>query len=205
MSNPSSAPHPSRWGEYYKVASGRPPRELFQQAVLRFGQAAHPSRLAVDLGCGAGTEPAALLSQGWHVLAIDQQPEAIADVLARVGPEHQAHLTTQMVSFEHAEFPGSDFIWAGRSLSFCPPAYFPRLWEKIVASLRAGGRFAGDFFGVRHAWATRQAMTFHTVEQITALCQPLHIEYFITEEGGRVTARDGLQPWHAYAVIARKP
>jgi hypothetical protein len=30
-------------------------------------------------------------------------------------------------------------------------------------------------------------------------------EYFITEEGERVTALDGLQPWHAYAVIARKP
>jgi tellurite methyltransferase len=205
MSNTSSAPHQDRWGEYYKVALGRPPRELFRQTVIRFGQADHPSRLAIDLGCGAGTETVALLSQGWHVLAIDQQPEAIADVMARVAPEHKARLTTQMVSFEHVEFPASDFIWASLSLPFCPPAHFSRLWEKIVASLRAGGRFAGDFFGVRHTWAKRQAMTFHTVEQIKALCQPLHIEYFITEEGERVTALDGLQLWHAYAVIARKP
>jgi hypothetical protein len=110
-----------------------------------------------------------------------------------------------MVSFEHVELPASDFIWAGLSLPFCPPAHFSRLWEKIVASLRSGGRFAGDFFGVRHTWANWQEMTFHTVEQIKAFYEPLHIEYFITEEGERVTVRDGLQPWHAYAVIARKP
>lgn len=29
-------------------------------------------------------------------------------------------------------------------------------------------------------------------------------EYYKTEEGERVTALDGLQPWHAYAVIATK-
>jgi tellurite methyltransferase len=98
MGNPSSAPHPDRWSEYYKVASGRPPRELFRQTVIRFGQADHPSRLAIDLGCGAGTETVALLNQGWHVLAIDQQPEAIADVMARVAPEHQTRLTTQRLS-----------------------------------------------------------------------------------------------------------
>jgi len=153
MSNSASAPHQDRWVEYYKVAFGRPPRELLRQTVIRFGQADHPSRLAIDLGCGAGTETVALLSQGWHVLAIDRQPEAIAQVMARVAPEHQARLATQVVSFEHVECPASDFIWAGLSLPFCPPAHFPRLWEKIVASLRAGGRFAGDFFGVRHAWA----------------------------------------------------
>jgi tellurite methyltransferase len=176
-----------------------------RQTVIRFGPADYPSRLAIDLGCGAGTETVALLSQGWRVLAIDQQPEAIAHVMARVAPEHQARLATQLVSFEHVEFPASDFIWASLSLPFCPPAHFPRLWEKMVASIRAGGRFAGDFFGVRHAWAHRQEMTFHTVEQIKALCQPRHIEYFIIEEGERVTVLAGLQPWHAYAVIARKP
>jgi tellurite methyltransferase len=72
MRNPSSAPHPSRWGEYYKVAPGRPPRELWRQTVIRFGPGDQPSRLAIDLGCGAGTETVALLSEGWHVLAIDQ-------------------------------------------------------------------------------------------------------------------------------------
>jgi tellurite methyltransferase len=198
-------PDQHKWDEYYEAVSGRPPRELFRQAIIRFGQADQPSQLAIDLGCGAGTETVALVSQGWRVLAIDQQPEAIAQVMARVAPEHQSRLATQILSFEHVELAGSDFIWAGLSLPFCSPEHFPRLWEKIVASLRAGGRFAGDFFGIRHAWANQKEMTFHTVKQIKALCQPLHIEYFITEEGEKLTAHDGLQHWHAYSVIARKP
>jgi hypothetical protein len=47
--------------------------------------------------------------------------------MARVAPEHQARLATQIVSFGHVECPASDFIWAGLSLPFCPPAHFPRL------------------------------------------------------------------------------
>jgi trans-aconitate methyltransferase len=143
MSNTSNAPHQDRWGEYYKVAAGHPPRELLRQTVIRFGPADHPSRLAIDLGCGAGTETVALLSQGWRVLAIDQQSEAIAHVMARVAPEHQARLATQLVSFEHVEFPASDFIWASLSLPFCPPAHFPdserRWWPRSAQAVGLQG------------------------------------------------------------------
>ncbi|CAG0935070.1 hypothetical protein TFLX_03895 [Thermoflexales bacterium] len=195
----------TKWNNYYKTVAGRAPRELFWQSVVRFKPGDSQVSYAIDLGCGVGIETRELLKRGWRVLAIDSQPEAMAWLESHTPSEQQSNLETQIVSFEQVVLPVSDFIWASVSLPFCPPQSFNELWNKIVTSLRTGGRFAGDFFGMRHCWADQKNMTFHTAEQVKELCQPLYIEYFISEEGERSTALDGIQPWQAYSVIARKP
>ncbi len=65
----------ARWSHYYQALVGRPPRPLLIEALTSCGDG--PTRWAADLGCGDGTETLALLEAGWHVLAIDQQSEAI--------------------------------------------------------------------------------------------------------------------------------
>jgi SAM-dependent methyltransferase len=190
------------WSDYYKAVSGRKPRDLLAETLVRFGSF---SGRALDLGCGAGIETAELLRRGWHVLAIDDQPEAPAHVRARLSAEEQTRLETQLVSFENVTLPPADLVWAGLSLPFCPPEQFGRLWGKIVAAVRPDGRFAGDFFGPRHVWANNTQMTFHTVAQLRELLQPFDVESFAEEEGAKPTALQGIQHWHAFGVIARKP
>jgi tellurite methyltransferase len=190
------------WNDYYKAVSGRKPRDLLVQTLARFG---NYSGLAIDLGCGVGIETTELLNHGWKVLAIDNQPEAIAHVRAHVSAEQQGRLEAQTVSFENVKLPPADLIWAGLSLPFCPPEHFDRLWNKLVASLGSGSRFAGDLFGQRNAWITNKQMTFHTVEQVRELFRPLEIEFFNEEEGERPTALQGNQHWHGFAVVARRP
>ena len=193
------------WSAYYKAVAARPPRDLLRQTMHRFPQGGNASRLAVDLGCGAGNETMALLDAGWSVLAIDQQPEALAHVRALVTPDQTSRLTLQVASFADIDLPPSDFIWASVSLPFATPGNFPIVWKKILAALKPGGRFAGDFFGPRHAWSGRDDMNFHTADQVRALCRSLHVEYFISEEGEKITATKGPQHWHAYAIVGRKP
>ena len=136
----------ARWSKYYQAVAGRYPRELLRQAASRFGQAGHYDGFAVDLGCGTGIETIELLSRGWRVLAIDNQPEAITRMLASVSPEHRTRLETRLASFGQVQLPPADLIWAGLSLPFCPPEHFERLWHEIVTALQPDGRFAGDFF-----------------------------------------------------------
>ena len=193
------------WARYYKATGERSPRELLLQAVSQFETGGDEARLAIDLGCGAGIETSALLKRGWQVVAMDNQPEAMTHVMARVLPEEQARLETRLLSFEQLELPQADFVWAGLSLPFCPPEHFEGLWAKVVNSLRPGGIFAGDFFGTRHVWSNNPKMTFHTAEQVKALFSTLPIEYFIEEEGRRRTTLQGMQHWHGVSVIARKP
>jgi hypothetical protein len=71
--------------------------------------------------------------------------------------------------------------------------------------LLSGGRFAGDFFGPRHAWFNEKDMTFHTKEQVLALCTELQLEYIIEEEGEQMTATNGIQHWHMFTISALKP
>jgi tellurite methyltransferase len=198
MTNPD--PKPSTFSSYYQATAGRSPRELYRQVVRSFTEPG----LAVDLGCGIGNETVDLLNRGWRVLALDAQSEAISLLEARIPPEQRDLLETRVASFEALALPPVDFIWAGLSLPFCPPEYFGNMWSKITAALKPGGRFAGDFFGNRHAWAGRPGMTTHSIEQVKALTGSLTLEYFIEEEGETGTVSDGIQHWHAFALVLRK-
>lgn len=79
------------------------------------------------------------------------------------------------------------------------------VWHKIVAALVVNGRFAGDFFGIRHAWASKtDNILFHTKEQILTMCNDLQLEYFIEEEGEGQTALSGVQHVHKFSLCVQK-
>jgi tellurite methyltransferase len=191
----------ARWDQYYKAVAGRPPREFLAKTLRRFPGPG----VAIDLGCGTGQESVFLLQHDWHVLAIDQHEAAIQTVLDSVPADKAGYLQTRVAAFETLDLPTVDLIWAGLSLPFCPPDEFDNLWRKIGAALRPGGRFAGDFFGPRHAWSNQRAMTFHSKEAILSLCRELQLEYMIEEEGQQQTAMNGMQHWHMFTVSAYKP
>lgn len=148
------------WNQYYNAVIGRPPRDTLLAALAQFdGENSSDRKLfAVDLGCGEGRDTVELLRRGWQVLAVDSNEEAIARMLAR-SDIHLELLTTQTMQFEELVLPAAiDLINASFSLPFCPPEQFPELWEKIVISLKPGGRFCGQLFGEcaeAHATLTR--------------------------------------------------
>lgn len=188
------------WEDYYRKVADRPAREFLRRTLRRFPR---PGQ-AIDLGCGAGADSRLLLSEGWHVLAIDQQPAAIEWLRRQTEPAQFDQLQTEVTPFEGLELPPADLIWASFSLPFCHPEHFLALWTKILAALQPGGRFAGDLFGNRHAWSRHDNMSFFTKEQVLALCGDLELEYFIEEEGKRLTTRDGYQHWHMFSLVLHK-
>lgn len=193
-----------RWSHYYQATAGRDPRPLLiESGACESDPAASTVRWAVDLGCGDGTETLALLQAGWHVLAIDQQPAAIALVQHKVPPEFQPRLQTRVAAFEALQLPPVDLVYAGFSLPFCAPEQFPALWKTIVAALTPGGVFAGQLFGEHDSWAARTTMTFHKRAQVQALLEPFEIKtlHEVEEDGQAVS---GPKHWHVFHIIARK-
>ena len=55
------------WKDYYRAIEGRPLRPSFPIEFLPIDTADGRRPVAVDLGCGAGTETLALLGRGWTV------------------------------------------------------------------------------------------------------------------------------------------
>ena len=212
------------WAEFYKATEGRTePRPTLKRALELFeadgvGAKGHlpevagrgsggGERTAVDLGCGAGADTLALLSRGWRVVAVDAEPEAIERVRRRASeadPAYPERLETVVARFEEAVWPAVDLVNASYALPFCAPEHFPAVWEKIVASLKPGGRVAGQLFGERDEWATIPGRTHHTRRAAEALLDGLEVEHFEEEEADRPTAVGNQKHWHVFHVVARK-
>lgn len=193
-----------QWESFFNKTSGRQPRKLLLEVLRRFGQ--EPSinaRKVIDLGSGDGTESAFLLANGWHVLAIDNEPAAFKQLNAKIPLETQERLQTQITTFEVVELSPADLIYAGYSLPFCHPQHFDALWNKIVQNVKPGGRFAGQLFGVNDTWAGSPGMTFLTEEQAWVLFGAFEVEYF-DEEDEDGDSNIGPKHWHIFHIIARK-
>jgi SAM-dependent methyltransferase len=191
------------WGAYYDKIQGRPPQPLLRAALELEKNTLRPNgRLAIDLGCGDGTDTLFLLENGWHVLAIDGEPAAIDRLLAKAPDNLLGNLQTQIAQFEQIDLPPAHFVHASLSLPFCHPASFASMWQKIEDSLLQNGRFAGNFFGIHDSWAVNNHMTFHTKSSVQALFTNFEIDYFDEEDKPGHSA-SGPKHWHIFTIIAQ--
>lgn len=195
------------WTAYYQAVAGRPPRQTLLTALARFEteQSLNFHPFAIDLGCGDGRDTIELLRRGWKVLAIDGQEDAITRLRNRLDVDLQL-LETRVQRFESLALPESvDLVNASFSLPFCHPANFSELWQKIVNSLKEGGRFSGQFFGERDSWAVHPSITNLTREQLTTLLQNCgEIELFEEEEHPGTTPLGEERDWHIFHIVVRK-
>jgi tellurite methyltransferase len=53
------------WEQYYRAIEGRPLRALLVDAMPFLPTTDDQALVAIDLGCGDGTETLALLARGW--------------------------------------------------------------------------------------------------------------------------------------------
>jgi tellurite methyltransferase len=201
-----STSHGSHWPTFYQRLAGRQPRPLLTRALTFFERdpTPHNSRQAIDIGCGDGTETLLLIEEGWHVLSIDAEPEALRLVESRVPTEKHGQLQMQIASFEKASFVAADLIYAGFSLPFCGRQYFTSVWHNLTASIRPGGRFAGHLFGEYDTWATDPEVVCLPDQEFRSLFDQFEIEYLDESESDEPTAFGDLKHWHIYEVIAKK-
>jgi tellurite methyltransferase len=193
------------WEEYYRAIEGRAVRPLLLEATefLPTRRATDRARIAIDLGCGDGTETLWLLARGWMVVAVDAAPEAIARLRAAAMPGDALRLTTHVTSFHELEFPDADFVFAALSLPFCAPHEFDGMWPRVERALRPQGIFAGHFFRPHDSWADRPDMTFQTRDELERLLAGFDV-HVLREEDEDGQAVSGPKHWHVFHVIASK-
>jgi SAM-dependent methyltransferase len=190
------------WAGYYKWSSRREPRPVLLAACELLGAGA--GRIAVDLGCGQGTEALALLDRGWHVVAVDREPAGLAVLRAEVPARHAGQIQVVRAAFADISIPRAQLIHAGFSLPFCAPRHFPALWTQIRRALLPGAIFAGQLFGTHDSWASKPDMTFHEREGVMALLNGLEI-LTLDESERDGESFSGPKHWHVFDILARQP
>jgi SAM-dependent methyltransferase len=201
----SQAPDRSAgWAAYYQQLRDRPPRRTLLKALDGFATPSSDA-LAVDLGCGDGRDIVAMLHRGWHVVAVDSEPEALRQLAARHLPGSE-RITPISARLEEVPLPlGVRLVNSSFAMPLCEPERFHDLWRRIREGLPAGGRFSGQWYGVRDSWRSRPGMTFLEHDEARTLLDDLELEMFEEEESDGVTPRGTPKHWHIFHIVARKP
>ncbi len=192
------------WPGYFGAVLGKPPRETLMAALDSFDREEFARGTALDLAAGEGRDTLELLNRGWRVVATDSHPEAFSYLWPRVPDAAKPRLTTEVVSFEDTQIPSVDLVNASFALPFCAPGHFPALWARIVAAIRPGGRFAGQFFGDRDSWAALPGRTHHSEEDVVRLLDGFTIEMFRIEDRDEEPGVRNPKHWHLFHVVAKK-
>ena len=192
------------WPGYFNAVLGKGARDTLIAALNSFEQEGFYNGFAVDLAAGEGRDSLELLSRSWKVLATDNHPEAFPYLWARVPEVLKPQLTTTEVDFNDMKFPDCDMVNASFALPFCEPQHFEGLWNKIVASIRPGGRFAGQFFGSRDTWAALPNRSHHSREEVLKLLEGFSIEMMREEERDDPPELRNPKHWQIFHIVAKK-
>lgn len=193
------------WISYYEAVAGTPPRDTLVTALdaweAEFPDAA--DKHGVDLGCGEGRDTVEFLRRGWRVLAVDSEPAALAWLRGRDDLPATGALTTRLAAIEDTDWDKADVVNASFVLPFCPPPRFDGLWRRIVASLRPGGRFAGNLFGPDDTWAGPD-LTIVTRGELDDRLAPFELDHFEEINRDGEDAKGLGKHWHLFSVVGRR-
>lgn len=192
------------WAPFLEGTADRPPLPFFDRAMEFVGDDAGPGRVAVDLGCGGGSETRALLSRGWHVFATDGSPSAERLLLERIRAEEKSRLTIEIGRFETVDLPEADLVFAQMSLPFAGTE-FEEATNNALAAVKPGGVFAGHFFGVNDDWADGEQATAVDREWIDERFASMsEVVVAETDAEGPFGLEGRMKHWHFYFVMARR-
>lgn len=191
---------------YFDTTANRQTRDDLRLAV----NLVEGDKVAIDCGCGAGSDIAFLRSHDFFVHAFDIEKESISR--CRVRFESDSKVLLSQASFRTFKYPKASLIVADASLFFCPAQEFSEVWGKITDALLPKGIFAGSFLGPDDTMAGpsynkeiywSDVLVF-SKEQVENLFANYKIESF-TEHRTSGKIPDG-QPhqWHIFSVVAKK-
>ena len=192
--------------KYFDATENRYTRNDLKLAVTLVSD----PKIAIDCGCGAGSDIAYLRANEFQVHAFDIELEAIKRCKTRFG--NDKYVTLSHSAFDSFRYPSASLIVADSSLCFCPEDKFDEVWNKITFSLLPGGVFVGSFLGCEdtmagpnyRAEAYWPDILIASKERVRYWLRDFKIESFTEHKSSGMTPDGELQFWHRYNVIAQK-
>jgi SAM-dependent methyltransferase len=187
------------WSRYYENTKALKPSRFLVETFKSFDP---KPGLAIDLGCGAGRDTRYLLEKGFEVKAIDK--DAAAKEHLDLLP-YQDRLEFICTGFEDFAFGHYDLVNAHYALPFTKKDSFDSVINKVIDSIKPGGLFVGQLFGVDDEWNTPEAkMTFCERMDVDRLFSNFNVLKIIEVNEGGTMANGNSKHWHVFNIIAQK-
>jgi len=192
---------PDPWQPYLQKSLHKPSNPVIG-AAAKLNQSG--LNRAVDVGCGAGNDSAALLDLGYQVAAYDGSAEAVRICTERFASE--AGFCIEQARFESYDYPKAGLVIAFSSLFFCEPKWFDLAWAKLSSAIEPGGVFVGHFLGPEDDWAQGYRLPTCPLSQarVLSLFDGFSIHTY-KEQNEIGTTRLGFDKhWHTHQILALK-
>jgi SAM-dependent methyltransferase len=188
------------WEVYFEKNKDRTLRPLYSKAISLFDS---KPQVAMDLGCGVGTEVADLLQRGFTVHALDQESSAIDLVKAKtVG--FADRLLTYVMPFElMRDWPSVDFLYSFHALPFCNRTYFDEVVNRSIKSITPGGLYVASFFGFEDEWVVAGKVVGISSDEVRSKLHGFEILHFEEDKKLGKTVMNGEKMWHTIEIIAQ--
>ena len=168
-------------------------------------------KIAIDCGCGAGSDIEYLVSSGFFVHGFDVEEESISRCQARFKGNKNVALSQD--TFSSFSYPKASLVLADASLFFCPEGEFEYVWSQLYECLDSGGIFCGSFLGADDTMAGPGYDKVAFWSDVLVFDHSEVIEIFNNYDICRFTEHKssgkapGGEPhhWHIFSVVARKP
>lgn len=189
------------WNRYYQQAVSRTHNKRTEYAV-KLNQT--NLNVAVDCGCGTGSDMAYLSSCGYQAYGFDNNSQAIDICHGRF--ENDDSVVVENSSFDDFEYPKTGILIANHSLYFADPITWETTWPKMVDSIQPGGVFVGDFMGMKDSWANKHRSVTLPLKFVTLRLMFDGFDVVQLDERDELgkTALGKTKHWHTYSVIAVK-
>ena len=192
--------------EYYDATEDREVRQDLTFAINIVGDL----KIAIDCGCGAGTDIKYLLEKGFKVYGFDIEDESISRCKKRF--KNNKDVILSKAGFSSYKYPRASLVVADASLFFCPKADFDYVWENIYEALYPNGIFCGSFLGPEDTMAGPEYDKGKFWPDISIFDEKEVMEIFKDYEICRFTEHrtSGKTPlgiphdWHIFSVVAKK-
>ena len=138
------------------------------------------------------------------MLAIDQEPAAIAALEAATPVDWRPRLETRVADMASVPIPRCDLVNASLSLPFMALDEFWPTWRRALAALPVGGRVAAMLFGDRDASAGEPGMTCPSPDEVRESLVDFDIEDWVDCEEDTETALGEPHHFHRVELVARR-
>ena len=205
-----SAKPESEWKAYYKNTLNKPPSPFVVKVAKAFE--GESTKVALDLGAGAGNDTAYLLQKGWTVIAVDEQPLSKKTTMGRkdIKSDLKKNLTFIQKRYGQVDWlkvPKVDMIVASHSLLTLDNKKYKSIWKDITSRLKPTGVFVGNFFGVNQGEfqsTKREEMLLLSMDEVRDLFRGFSFSYYKEIEKDHQTPSGEKFHYHAFSIVAEK-
>ena len=193
---------PQPFSEYIKNTADQKSRIPFDRVLALVKH----KRQALDVGAGGLRASRVLAKHFAHVTAIDSAPAArinAGKVLKKEKDLSNIRFRAESMDMFYFKPNTYDLIVAEYSLPFAGQ-HLDDVMQRMLASLKPGGVFAGDLFGNRHDWSKDESKAFRTRAEAEAYFTGFELKEFkeVTPESPGV--KPDATHRHLFHIIAVK-